>query len=1010
MATVTGVGKPGGLRPPTLAAVGVWACVTCLVTVLLGQNPSWLAGVGFLGLPARHVPVLMLCLLQLAVAAISWRRGASPLREGAGWRALCGAVLLGVPLTLAPFFADLGLPVSGVAVPVLALVAAGQYPLAYSGTLALLRPRGHGLPAGAWLDGVVVAATLGALGTSAVPSGGWHEVGFGVVAALAGPVLGGVLLLVLVAAAVAVRSPGTDAVLAMVAVAGWSGAQLLVGDPDRTVTRPMTESLVLQVLAAAALGAAAVLGPGSGGGTDPPRWGVGATVDRTAAAGLSWSVIALPGVSTITCASLLALAQSTRMNVEGRVMAAAGLVVALLRVVLSLRSVQRLSDAHLQARTDDLTGLGNRRSIYEHCDRMIGSASSRHPVALLLLDLDRFKEVNDALGHVAGDLLLSQVGRRIAKTLRPADIAARLGGDEFAVLMPDTGAADAHLLAERVLHALSRPFTLETVTVHVEASVGVVDCPASATTRSEALRCADVAMYQAKRARSRVAVYARQADDPDRLRTVEELRSALTGKHAATAGSILVLYQPQVDLTTGLPCGVEALIRWQHPVRGLLAPGAFLPVAHAAALMETLTDVVCDLAVSACSLWWSMGVAVPVSINFPSSAVHDHSLVDRMSELLERYRLPPEAITLEITEDMLMNDPPLARAVLKKLRALGVAVSVDDYGTGYSSLAYLRHLPVDELKLDRVFIQDLIGDSGAAAIVAHVVSLAHSLGLRLVAEGIDDYPTVQMLAELGCDVGQGFYFARPMPAEQLLNWLTADAVALRPLVVPGLRAEPEERGLAVPGTLASPTQPVRPVPGGVSARPVPGPRTPAPDSPAGQSPPGRQGSPVRQGSPAGAGAPAGQGSSAGAGSSVGQSAPAASGRSHESADGPRVVDPLAAVPAPRHGGGAHAAPEPEPLQAPVRTPLPSPPEPVPEPPAPPGTPAGVRPVAEVPTVSRRPSGQLGTMPVLSDPAAGRPQPQFEAPAPIERLQRQPRSTPEADPPVPPPRTPRRRAE
>jgi EAL domain-containing protein (putative c-di-GMP-specific phosphodiesterase class I) len=228
---------------------------------------------------------------------------------------------------------------------------------------------------------------------------------------------------------------------------------------------------------------------------------------------------------------------------------------------------------------------------------------------------------------------------------------------------------------------------------------------------------------------------------------------------------------------------VEALVRWQHPERGLLGPGAFLPLAQAAGLMDALTNVVCELAMGACAQWWSLGLKMPVSINFPSSAVHDHALVTRIADLLDRHRLPPEAMTLEITEDMLMNDPPLAREVLTTLRALGVSVSVDDYGTGYSSLAYLRNLPVDELKLDRAFISDLTDDSGAAAIVQHVVSLAHSLGLRLVAEGIDDLGTVQALAAMGCDVGQGFFFARPMPAGQLLTWLSKDAVALRSLVL-----------------------------------------------------------------------------------------------------------------------------------------------------------------------------------------------------------------------------------
>ena len=297
-------------------------------------------------------------------------------------------------------------------------------------------------------------------------------------------------------------------------------------------------------------------------------------------------------------------------------------------------------------------------------------------------------------------------------------------------------------------------------------SIGVATAPVPAATVQELLRCADVAMYAAKSGREGVHVY---VPDPhggtgDRLRTMEELRTALT------AGELEVYLQPQVDLADGRVVGVEALVRWNHPTRGLLSPAELLPAAEQAGLLRPLTDTVLELALAAVARWWPTR-RVPVSVNLSAANVNDLDLPSKVAAALAAHGLPPEALTLELVEDTLMADPERGRQVLGELRRLGVRTSIDDYGTGYSSLAYLRHLPADELKLDRSLTADVDTDHRAAAIVEHTVALAHALGLRLVAEGVEDAATGAALAALGCDVAQGYAIARPMPVGDFLQWL-----------------------------------------------------------------------------------------------------------------------------------------------------------------------------------------------------------------------------------------------
>ncbi|MGY2002808.1 EAL domain-containing protein [Blastococcus sp. SYSU DS1024] len=494
----------------------------------------------------------------------------------------------------------------------------------------------------------------------------------------------------------------------------------------------------------------------------PRRLGSGGT--RT-----GWRLIAVPLACLV--ASLVVLSPWSQPVPDIAGWLAIGCVLAgVLRIAVTFREVRGYNQVKLESRTDELTGLANRRALLEHAQRVVTAASPERPAALLLLDLDGFKEINDSLGHTAGDDLLRQIGPRLRGSLRAGDLLARLGGDEFAVLMPAAGLAEARALAERLRDLLLAPFTVTDVRLHVGVSIGVTTTPAPAATVEELLQCADVAMYSAKRAREGVHVY---VPDPvtgtagsDRLRTMEELRTALDGDE------ICVFLQPQVDLRDGRIVGAEALVRWNHPTRGLLSPAHLLPAAEQAGLLRPLTDRVLELALAATARWWP-GREVPVSVNLSAANVTDLDLAGKVAAALHRHGLPARALTLELVEDTLMADPERGRTVLADLRASGVRTSIDDYGTGYSSLAYLRHLPADELKLDRSLTADVDRDPRAAAIVQSTVALAHALGLSLVAEGVETLATSATLARLGCDVAQGYALARPMPVEDFLEWLAA---------------------------------------------------------------------------------------------------------------------------------------------------------------------------------------------------------------------------------------------
>ncbi len=476
-------------------------------------------------------------------------------------------------------------------------------------------------------------------------------------------------------------------------------------------------------------------------------------------------VINLPrGVLEIiaTIAGLAVLIIGTRTHVSTLAVVMAALTMILATAPLAFR--QRVL-SH-QARTDQLTGLPNRRALYSEASSRL-TAADQTGTALLLMDLDRFKEVNDSLGHDVGDRLLIQVGLRLTRQLGPGDLLARLGGDEFAVLLAKGDTDDAVVKAIVLRAAIAETFTLEGIALHTNVSIGIACYPEQGTDFNGLLRKADMAMYKAKTSRVGYHVYT-NADDSDfgtRLRTLHELRVALK------SDQLVLYYQPKLDLVTGEVNNVEALVRWNHPSRGLLQPGDFLPLVEEAGLMQEMTRILLAQALDQAAVWMLREIRLTISVNLSPSSLLDAALPERIAALLEARGLPASALILEITEEYLMQDYDLARASLTRLRNIGVRISIDDFGTGYSSLAYLRDLPIDELKLDRSFLTPMQDDPRAAALVASTIDLAHSLDLRMVAEGVETADALAELSLFGCDQAQGYFISRPIPAAELVTWL-----------------------------------------------------------------------------------------------------------------------------------------------------------------------------------------------------------------------------------------------
>jgi diguanylate cyclase (GGDEF)-like protein len=431
-----------------------------------------------------------------------------------------------------------------------------------------------------------------------------------------------------------------------------------------------------------------------------------------------------------------------------------------------LRGYQRA--LHHQASHDSLTGLPNREMFGARVAAAVDrAAETGEEVAVLLLDLDDFKEINDTLGHRTGDQLLTNIGPRLRGAIRDGDLIARLGGDEFAVLVSQRSGEYAGHIANRIIAALREPVVVDGLALVAEATIGIARYPQDGVTAGELLQRADVAMYAAKESRAGIASYTPSMDERDsrKLSRMPELRRALN------EDELVLHYQPLVDLETGRLRGVEALVRWEHPAEGLLPPSEFVPLAESTGLIHDMTRHVLTLAAEQAGAWLRAGEAVPMAVNLSTRCLLDATLPDMVKSVLAAAGVPPGLLTLEITESAIMADLQRSLEVLTRLEGLGVRIAIDDFGTGYTSMAYLRDLPIHELKIDRTFVSRMVGESKDAIIVHTAIDLAHRLGLTTVAEGVEDESTWTALADLDCDIAQGYHVGRPMAADKFAAWL-----------------------------------------------------------------------------------------------------------------------------------------------------------------------------------------------------------------------------------------------
>jgi diguanylate cyclase (GGDEF)-like protein len=457
-----------------------------------------------------------------------------------------------------------------------------------------------------------------------------------------------------------------------------------------------------------------------------------------------------------------------RLGARSLALLAVAMIVLGIALVSFWLSAQTLRRAAL---TDVLTGLPNRALLRDRLQQAVLQARRAGTgVGVLVLDLDRFKEINDTLGHHQGDLLLQKVAVQLQAAVRAGDTVARLGGDEFAVLIPELrDPLVAIALADRIGTALTRPVILDGVEVDVAASIGIALYPEHGEEIDTLVQRADVAMYAAKSARRRYTVYTAELDPhtAHRLALVSELRRAIDARQ------LHLHYQPKYELVGGRICGVEALVRWDHPERGPIPPSEFVPLAEHTGLIRPMTDWVLDEALAQVARWQARGHVVPVAVNLSPRSLLDAELPDQVAGLLDRHGLSPRMLCLEITESVIMEDPDRALAGLRTLHEMGIRLAIDDFGTGYSSLAYLKQLPVAELKIDRSFVMNMAASEDDAIIVRSTIDLGHNLGLEVVAEGVEDERTLAILTGLACDAAQGYHLSRPLPADAVTAMLGA---------------------------------------------------------------------------------------------------------------------------------------------------------------------------------------------------------------------------------------------
>ena len=457
-----------------------------------------------------------------------------------------------------------------------------------------------------------------------------------------------------------------------------------------------------------------------------------------------------------------------------------GLMIILFQYLIGelLTSERRGKELERVANTDELTGLANRERFRTQLeDRITRAGRAGEAFAVMLLDLDRFKEINDTLGHHYGDQLLRELGPRLVECVGPDGIVARMGGDEFAVMPAEqTDAPDAlESYARGIIEVVQRPFEVEQMTLQVGASVGIARFPVDGDDPHTLLRRADMAMYAAKDANRGVDLYASglDRDSRQRLSLLSDFRRALE------SDELVVHYQPIVDVRGAEVRGAEGLVRWEHPEHGLLPPGAFIAAVEQTGLIGPLTRHVLEHSIAQCASWRTDGKDLSVAVNLSVRNLMDPDLPTQISTLLDIYGLPANALQLEITESMIMSDPERALAIVGRLSELGVRLSVDDFGTGYSSLANLKRLPIDELKIDRSFVSPMMQDESDLIIVRSTINLGHDLGLKVIAEGVEDELTLKRLATLGCDLAQGYHLSRPLAPDAFTTWVADNALEAR---------------------------------------------------------------------------------------------------------------------------------------------------------------------------------------------------------------------------------------
>lgn len=690
-------------------------------------------------------------IVRFGIIVVLFVRSQVDRRERAAWLFLCAgqSVSLAASVTYFAHYRHLD---HGRTVTVADVGWLAFYPLLYIGLVLLLRSRVPRMIPSLWLDGLVAGLTAATVAAVLFGGGAGPFAGAGAIGLISFYPIADLVLVGLSVAAIAILGNTTDRVW-------W----LLCG------------SFVLFAVADA-LYAAAVLDTGYVAGPLDLGW-LMARLGLLAAAWVSvrpyargrtpefagLRVLVVPIASLLVILGLLFYGTTTELPLPAALLALIAGVAIVVRTVLTFREVGDLSEARRQARTDDLTGLPNRRAFSEAVERALRRRSESNPLALLVLNIDSFKGINETLGYDRGDELLELLAPRLQLVMRPQDLVARIGGDEFGVLLDGADAKTAEVIAERLRRTCRGPFTVDGRTLNLGASVGIAVFPADGDA-AELLQRADIAMSAAKDHRLGQTSYR-----PDlvqggrsRLDAIDELRNAIS------AHEFVLHYQPKVSLRDGAVVGLEALVRWQHPTRGLLAPYVFLQQLERGGLMQDLTMSLLDQALAQWRTWDQHGTSTSVAVNLSVSDLLNPSLPAQVARALERHGASGGALILELTEDLLLADHTRGREVIDHLTSQGVRVQIDDYGTGFSTLGYLRDLPaLHGLKLDRSFVAGITKDARSEAIVASTVGLAADLGLELVAEGVEDEATRAKLVDLGCPQAQGYLFGRPVPAAEV---------------------------------------------------------------------------------------------------------------------------------------------------------------------------------------------------------------------------------------------------